>query len=465
MKSFFLIATQSGYKYLYSYQKKDLLVISDILFKIIETINNSGLISSKKPLPLEIFAKLNCTEKIFSYNLKKFLFLSKNGYFDTIDMKSRFLEMTESQVQNRKKNTIVFEMTEDCNLSCNYCIYGKLYSHYSQRTDSQLSFDKIKLILDNYIDRNKILGELSFYGGEPLMSINEIKKTVEYAKTFSTKSSAFSYRMTTNGLLINKYIDYLHENNFCLMISLDGTEQDNIHRIFKNGKQSYSKIMKNIFLIKEKYPEYFKSNVEFGTVVHSLTDIDEMRVFFKETFGKTPILSEVSKVGVRVDKKAEFKEIQKSIETRLIKDSNKKNKEFSNSNFNLHFNNYNQLIKKSDKASFFPTGTCTPSEKGIFITVSGKVLQCESIAHKYSIGSISENKLNLKNKEFTANFNKHMQKAISKCEKCYYARICGQCIYMQFNEKEELNCKSFMGYNKFKEYLKENIEYMETEIN
>ncbi len=58
-----------------------------------------------------------------------------------------------------------------------------------------------------------------------------------------------------------------------------------------------------------------------------------------------------------------------------------------------------------------------------------------------------------------------MQKAISKCEKCYYARICGQCIYMQFNEKEELNCKSFMGYNKFKEYLKENIEYMETEIN
>ena len=121
--------------------------------------------------------------------------------------------MTESQVQNRKKNTIVFEMTEDCNLSCNYCIYGKLYSHYSQRTDSQLSFDKIKLILDNYIDRNKILGELSFYGGEPLMSINEIKKTVEYAKTFSTKSSAFSYRMTTNGLLINKYIDYLHENN------------------------------------------------------------------------------------------------------------------------------------------------------------------------------------------------------------------------------------------------------------
>ena len=55
MKSFFLIATQSGYKYLYSYQKKDLLVISDILFKIIETINNSGLISSKKPLPLESF--------------------------------------------------------------------------------------------------------------------------------------------------------------------------------------------------------------------------------------------------------------------------------------------------------------------------------------------------------------------------------------------------------------------------
>ena len=38
---------------------------------------------------------------------------------------------------------IVFEVTERCNLKCHYCGYGSLYSVTDNRTNDDLSYEKV----------------------------------------------------------------------------------------------------------------------------------------------------------------------------------------------------------------------------------------------------------------------------------------------------------------------------------
>lgn len=48
----------------------------------------------------------------------------------------------------------------------------------------------------------------------------------------------FQYNMTTNGVLLHKHIDYLVENGFRLLISLDGDKINHSYRINKKRSNS-----------------------------------------------------------------------------------------------------------------------------------------------------------------------------------------------------------------------------------
>jgi uncharacterized protein len=83
---------------------------------------------------------------------------------------------------------IVFEVTDACNLRCKYCAYSDFYGGYDERKNSYFPFEKAQLIIDYLVNLWKentspvIIEPLtvSFYGGEPLMNINFIKKVVDY---------------------------------------------------------------------------------------------------------------------------------------------------------------------------------------------------------------------------------------------------------------------------------------------
>lgn len=56
--------------------------------------------------------------------------------------------------------------------------------------------------------------------------------------------------MTTNGVLLNKYMDFLVSNDFSLLISLDGDEFNNSYRNNKLGRNSFSHVTDNIDKLK-----------------------------------------------------------------------------------------------------------------------------------------------------------------------------------------------------------------------
>ena len=64
--------------------------------------------------------------------------------------------------------------------------------------------------------------------------------------------------MTTNAMLLHRYMDYLVEKDFSMLISLDGDEMGQSYRVDAVGNNSYQRVIKNIYLLRDSYPTFFE---------------------------------------------------------------------------------------------------------------------------------------------------------------------------------------------------------------
>lgn len=141
---------------------------------------------------------------------------------------------------NTKLNFLILQVTQNCNLRCEYCVYSGNYrtrSHDNKRMSFDLAQKGIDFLYQHSRDSTRII--IGFYGGEPLLEFDLIKKCVFYIeKLFYGKKVIFT--ITTNATLLKEsVVEFLVEKNFNLIISLDGPKE--IHdksRRFSNSKKS-----------------------------------------------------------------------------------------------------------------------------------------------------------------------------------------------------------------------------------
>ena len=124
-----------------------------------------------------------------------------------------------------------------------------------------MSWDTAKKAIDFFLKRNIELPEIiiGFYGGEPLLEFDLIKKCVEYVESIVEGKKVF-FNITTNGtLLTDEVVDFFVEKDFKLSISLDGSQKEHdVNRKFRDGSGSFNTIINNIKRIKTRYPQYNK---------------------------------------------------------------------------------------------------------------------------------------------------------------------------------------------------------------
>lgn len=113
-----------------------------------------------------------------------------------------------------------FHLTEKCNLNCKYCYEG-------EKGNKELTFDDIKIVLDNVVKNNEKHCQIGFFGGEPLLKKELIYDVVEYAEKLEKNNDIkFSYTITTNGTLIDRdFIRLAKRKDFLIGISLDGNKE------------------------------------------------------------------------------------------------------------------------------------------------------------------------------------------------------------------------------------------------
>jgi uncharacterized protein len=206
---------------------------------------------------------------------------SKNSQLKNIEHPQD--KVLEFHLKNRIEK-ITLQVTQNCNLRCGYCSYSGLYNQRSH-TKNVMSLDVMKKSVDFAIKRSTGTGRLNigFYGGEPLLEINNMEKLIEYIKE-NYHGKNIEYSITTNGTVFNdKNIQFLKDNNFSVMVSLDGPKElHNMNRVFVNGEGSFDKIMENIRYIKNTYPSFFKK-ISFNTVISPESDYKCINDFFDTT--------------------------------------------------------------------------------------------------------------------------------------------------------------------------------------
>jgi uncharacterized protein len=308
---------------------------------------------------------------------------------------------------------------------------------------------------------------ISFYGGEPLLNFSLIQQVVDYIKAQKV-SRHFVFSLTSNCVLLDRYMDYLADNDFILLCSLDGDKDMDGYRVHHDGSSSFDRVFSNIKKLQEKYPDYFNRNVSFNAVLHNLNSVQGICAFIQKEFGKIPVISELSSIGVRPEKKKQFTKAFKNYYESLYQAENYDELSMAmiDTNPDYHmtrayiesksgnvFPTYNELLSEEGPTDIFFTGTCVPFAKKMFIKVDGKIMPCEHIPHSFYFGYVKDGEVHIDEEEICNKFNHYLDQVCGSCVICARRDHCLQCVYqIDGIETDRPHCHGFMTENQEKQY-------------
>jgi len=172
-------------------------------------------------------------------------------------MKDRYL---------RKIDYARISLTDGCNLSCHYCKSGE------DQNVNQLSTKQLKTIVDA-LDK-LAFKKLKFTGGEPLLNPD----IVEIVRYTNDKQNIKNIGLTTNGVLLDRYLDVLISAGLKrINISLDSLQEDKFLAITKSN--DLKRVLNNILSARKK-----GLIVKVNVVLMKGVNDDEIKDFLK--FGR-----------------------------------------------------------------------------------------------------------------------------------------------------------------------------------
>lgn len=301
-------------------------------------------------------------------------------------------------------------LTEKCNSRCRYC-YEKSMKEFDNGLQERFDFD-FKVPVDSEVDIEKLKNFISkdknpkiiFYGGEPLLQIEKIKKIMDEIPA--------EFFMQTNGKLLGK-LPKEYMNKFKrILISIDG---DKKRTDFNRGEGTYDLILRNIKLLRD--------NGFGGEIVARMTIAQE----FPDVFEQIKYLIEIGFYSVHWQIDAGFykNDFDKEKFSEFVEEYNK--------SISKLIDFWLEEISKGNVLKFYPF-------LGIFETLyynKKEKLRCGSGYANYTIttnGKIAACPIMNNIKDFyCGDLDSKELKEINiggKCGECGYLDLCGgRCLY------------------------------------
>ena len=137
-------------------------------------------------------------------------------------------EQFADRMVNASVKSMCLNISHDCNLACEYCFASKGgFGGERCLMSEEVAKKAIDFLIEKSVGRRNL--EVDFFGGEPLMNFDVVKKTVEYARAKEQEfGKNFRFTITTNGLLLDDdTIDFINKEMHNCVLSIDGRKEVN----------------------------------------------------------------------------------------------------------------------------------------------------------------------------------------------------------------------------------------------
>lgn len=121
---------------------------------------------------------------------------------------------------------LCLHVSHACDLTCSYCFAGQgRFNGPAALMTEEVAFRAIDFLIDNSGTRRNL--EVDFFGGEPLLNFDVVKRTVEYARSKEKEANKnFRFTLTTNGMgITDEVIDFANRECHNVVLSLDGRKE------------------------------------------------------------------------------------------------------------------------------------------------------------------------------------------------------------------------------------------------
>jgi uncharacterized protein len=462
--------TTDDHSYIFDVKTNEIIRVSREIFDVIDdllAIDKEGLFGNR----LDHGNKPCCELEEALHKLKEIGITHENFSIPIIRTDHVLLanqKMSLGDFILSSNRLLLLEITQDCNLRCDYCCYSDFYPETRKHGIKVMSSETARQAVSDFLSRqNKSKSVISFYGGEPLLEFELIKEIVLYARDIKKDNgNSISFAMTTNGTLLSEeVIHFLVKQNFNILISLDGDKQTHDkHRVYRFSKRngSFDTVYSNIQTFISLYPHYSKRGI--ATTLAATSDFQSINDFFKHL---SPFFSNISANFVRnvqvTDKIDACLSNCHSCSLSFLNNSNSTHKkpEFCDwpteqyQNFRLHFTKMVEMCKNSSlddvkktyplflsmligrtadihyrEVTRFPITAmsilrCLPGAVHLFCSVDGDYYPCERVdqCHFYLLGNVKTGF----NTSHALSLINHLA-TLADCGNCCVVRFCPLCF-------------------------------------
>ena len=332
-------------------------------------------------------------------------------------------------------------VAHSCNMDCEYCFAGKGEYHGDAGLMSYETGKKaIDYLIENSPGRKNI--EVDFFGGEPLLNWQVIKKLVDYGRSLEKSTGKnFRFTLTTNGLLIDDdVIDFCNREMSNVVLSLDGSRDTNDRmRKTKQGKGTYDLIVDKFidFAKRRGQKDYYMRGTFTGKNLHFAEDIIHMaNLGFKELSMEPVVAPEHVSYALKDEDKDILLAEYEKLALEMIK-RRKSGNPFNFYHFNVDFEGGPCIAKR--------VSGCGVGTEYIAVTPEGDIYPCHQFVgdKDFLMGNLIDG---IKNPNVRKLFVECNVYSHEECDDCFARLYCsGGCSANAYHSKGSVKAVYYLG--------------------
>lgn len=436
---------KTSYKEIMNFEAPYIHLFKNSLGYYLFDVNTVKVLKIPKYLYLDLYHNPCDTRDWDKDSIDYMTSLKKDGYLSNHRVKESEHPLTEflDDLVNHKLSHITLQITQNCNLRCEYCVYSGEYRnriHSNERMNCNTMRDAVDYLIRCSSDADRMA--ISFYGGEPLLEFALIQECVEYA-LMKTEGRKVTFNFTTNGTLLTKEkLEFLVHHDFRITISLDGPEfiHDKHRKLAYTSKGSFDKIIENLEYIYDAYPEFYQSNIQFNTVIDPLNrftiinDFIRNNKLLKQSMFSSTLIDDTYAIN-DISHDDQFDE---EFRYELFKIFLWKTGWLSREDISPLLVSYYGSLKKLAKMietmkrdripeKFNRGGPCVPGIQRLFVTATGELYPCERVSESSPVARLGDidSGISLERAERILNVE---QETSEMCRNCWAYYFCTACI-------------------------------------